>query len=197
MGGFFEQLSDAELRRQFDTNFFGLASVTRAVAPGMRERRKGRIINMSSMSTVLPAPGLSGYIATKWAIEGLSEVLRLELAPFGIDVIIMEPGTYKTDIFGRNRQIAERALDPASPYAAATAKIKAYSEHYVARHGRDPREVAEAVCRVATVRRPRLRYRVGRGETTLALLRLLVPWRIYQRTVERFLAGTLDQVSKR
>ncbi len=97
MGGAFEDLSMAELREQFETNFFGTCAVTKAVLPGMRERKSGRVVNVSSISGLVGAPGTSAYCASKFALEGWSESLRHELRPFGVRIVLVEPGTYRTE----------------------------------------------------------------------------------------------------
>lgn len=98
LGGFSEELSIENYRLQFETNFFGLIAVTQAVLPLMRAKKHGRIINMSSISGRIGFPGLSAYVASKHALEGYSESLRLELKPFGIDVSLIEPGSFQTNI---------------------------------------------------------------------------------------------------
>jgi len=100
-GGAFEEQSDRDIREQFETNVFGLMSVTRAVLPSMRTSGRGRIINISSISGRVGLPAVSGYAASKHAVEGFSESLRWELEPFGIDVLVVEPGTFRTPILAR------------------------------------------------------------------------------------------------
>ncbi|MCA9402085.1 MAG: SDR family oxidoreductase, partial [Candidatus Omnitrophica bacterium] len=96
IGGFFEDLTDEEIRRQMDTNFFGVQNVTRRVLPLMREQKEGKIINISSVSGFSSQPAFSAYSASKWALEAFSESLHYEVEPFGIKVLLIEPGTYKT-----------------------------------------------------------------------------------------------------
>src|SRR5262245_27776668 len=124
MAGFLEDLAIAELREQFETNFFGLVAMCKAVAPGMRERRRGRIINISSIGGRVATPGLSAYCSSKFAVEGFSESLRLELLPYGVHVVLVEPGTFKTDIFDKNRRVAKGALNEASPYYSRTRQLE-------------------------------------------------------------------------
>lgn len=185
MGGFFEDLSMGELREQFETNFFGLAAVTKAVIPGMRERRRGRVINVSSIGGLIGNPGLSAYSASKFAVEGLSEALRVELLPYGVYVVLVEPGTFKTDIFDKNRRTAERAHDPSSPYITSTRTMEAMVEKLLARSTADPADVARVIARAATAKRPRLRYLVGRDARTEAAAKTLLPSRVFERLVLR------------
>ncbi|PYR70429.1 MAG: short-chain dehydrogenase [Acidobacteria bacterium] len=188
MGGFFEDITDEELRRQFDTNFFGLAAVTRAVLPGMRIRRSGRVINISSIAGRIAQPALSAYSASKFALEGLSESLRLELMLYGIDVVLIEPGTYKTDIWGRNRGFAQRAQDPSSPYYAMSQRLTTIVDRMVEKVGRDPAEVGELICRVATMtRRPRMRYTTGPNVRLELAMRRFIPEKLYEAGARRIL----------
>ncbi len=110
--GLIEELSDSEVRRQFDTNFFGILETLRAVVPHMRKQRKGHILNISSMASFMAEPGGGFYIASKLALEGISGTLHYELQPFGIKVIIVEPGNFLTNfpvnsIFVNDTQIEE------------------------------------------------------------------------------------------
>jgi NAD(P)-dependent dehydrogenase (short-subunit alcohol dehydrogenase family) len=187
-GGFLEDLSMAELREQFDTNFFGLVAVTKAVLPGMRERGEGRIINISSINGRFATPGLSAYAASKWAVEGLSEALRHEMRPYGVDVVLVEPGTFKTDIFDRNRRVAARASSPDSPYYSRSKQLERVVELLLAGSRQDPEIVARAVGRVATMkRRPRLRYLVGRDARGQAAAKALLPFSAIEAAVERYM----------
>jgi len=109
--GTVEDASDAEVRALFEVNFFGLAALTRAVLPGMRARRRGSVINISSIAGVRGGPCTGYYAATKWAVEALSESLALEGAPFGIRVLIVEPGAFRTDFAGRSLVRAARETE--------------------------------------------------------------------------------------
>jgi NAD(P)-dependent dehydrogenase (short-subunit alcohol dehydrogenase family) len=186
LGGLFEDLTLDELRDQFETNFFGLAAVTQAVLPGMRDRRYGRIINVSSASGRLAKPGLSAYGSSKWAIEGLSEALRHELRPHGVWVVLIEPGTFKTDIFDRNRRVAKRALDPHSPNYETTQRTIGLLTRSLERNTADPAEVARVIGRAATAPRPKLRYVVGRDAKAEVMLKLM-PFSLVERAVDRYL----------
>jgi NAD(P)-dependent dehydrogenase (short-subunit alcohol dehydrogenase family) len=187
LGGFFEDVSDDELRAQFDTNFFGLAAMTRAVLPGMRERRQGRIINVSSIGGRVANPGLSAYSASKFAVEGLSESLRLELLEYGIFVVLIEPGTFKTDIFGKNRRLAKRAEDPRSPYYARAKQIEALVDRILARSKADPNDVALAIVHAAKAKAPRLRYLVGKDAHGEALAKAILPSKWFEAAVLKYI----------
>jgi NAD(P)-dependent dehydrogenase (short-subunit alcohol dehydrogenase family) len=185
LGGFFEDVTEAELRAQFETNFFGLAAVTRAVLPGMRARGRGRIVNVSSISGVVCKPAMGSYAASKWAVEGLSESLRLELLPFGIHVVLIEPGTFKTDIFSRNRVFAKHTSDPKSPYYSRSQKMLALLDRVMEKRAGDPEKAAAVIVHAATPARPRLRYLVGGDAKGQAALKTVLPYKLFEKVVMR------------
>ncbi|HET6345023.1 MAG TPA: SDR family oxidoreductase, partial [Myxococcota bacterium] len=115
LGGFFEDVDLDELRAQFEVNFFAVAALSRAVLPMMRAQGHGRIINISSVSGLVAQPSVSAYCASKFALEGLSEAMRHELLPYNIHVVLVEPGSYRTDIFQKNRWVARNTRRESSP----------------------------------------------------------------------------------
>ncbi len=161
IGGFFEDLSDADWRQQFDTNFFGVLNVTRAVLPLMRQRRCGRIINISSMAAFSGSPAFSAYVSSKWALEGFSECLYMELKPFGIDVVLVEPGSYRTGIFDQNARYAQYFFDQKSPYYPMSQRLKAFIEKYIRRSLRSPEEVAVVLEKLSTSPHVSFRHVIG------------------------------------
>jgi short-subunit dehydrogenase len=155
-----ETISDARLRAQFDTNVFGLMAVTRAFLPAMRARGSGRIINVGSMGGTITMPLYGAYNATKYALESISDALRMELAAFGIYVSLIQPGPINTEFTPRSVATAQAAVHPA--YAAAAASA-ARLEHMAARFGVSPAaSTSRAIHRAATSRRPRARYATPR-----------------------------------
>lgn len=181
--GFVEEMSEEEWKKQFDTNFFGVLSVTREVIPLMREAGDGRIINMSSISGLMGFPALTPYVSSKFALEGFSESLRYELKPFGIHVILIEPGSYQTNIWTRGKRISrnmDREKD--SPYQSLLEKIENYIKASEKKFG-NPLEVAKKVVQVATKPRPGFRYPIGKGIHLLLLFKLLFPWRLREKIV--------------
>lgn len=188
-GGFLHDLSMEELREQFEANFFGAVAVTKAVLPQMIARRSGRIVNVASIGGRIAIPGLSAYNASKFALEGLTESLHYELRPFGVWAILVEPGTYKTDIFSRNKRMAAATRDPGSPYAAVIEPMERLVDRRVEQAKADPREVALSIARALTARRPRLRYLVGTDAKTQAALRWALPRRAFEEVVHRMLLG--------
>lgn len=187
LAGMIEDVTMDELREQMETNLFGAVAVAKAVIPGMRERRRGRLINISSMSGRVGQPGLGAYAASKFALEGLSESLRHELLPHGVYVVLIEPGMFQTDIFERNRRVAARAFDPGSPNYSASMRMKAVIEGRLQRTSSDPRMVAEAVVNAVSSGRPRLRYPVGWDAAVLGAVERVVPFGLWERVVGRFI----------
>ena len=182
-GAAFEDVPDDEARRVFETNFFGVLALTRAVLPVMREQRSGRIVLISSDSAFYGAPGMSIYTASKWALEGWAESIAYEVEPFGIQVVCVEPGSYRTDIWDSSPRITP----PDSAYRElAEIEEKAVQEQLVAR-ARDPREVAKVVARALEARQPRFRYPVGPDAKTMATARGIVPRRAQAAVVRRIL----------
>jgi NADP-dependent 3-hydroxy acid dehydrogenase YdfG len=156
-----EELDDATLRSMFDVNVFGLMRVTRAVAPTMRARGSGTIVNVSSVSGLISIPVNGGYSATKFAVEALSDAARQELAPFGVDVLLIEPGPINTCFEDTARRTSSRfAADATSPYHRLyAAEEKASAATHRAAPG--PEAVSRVVLRALAAKRPKARYRAG------------------------------------
>ena len=160
LGGALEDLSMEEIKSQYETNLFGLIRVTQAVLPTMRKQRSGRILNISSGAGIFGFPGVSAYVSTKFAVEGLSESIAYELEPFGIKVILIEPGFIKTN-FANAMVVAKKAQDPASPYSELMQKIMA-SASELAKNASDAELVANIIVDAASNPNPRLRYLAGK-----------------------------------
>lgn len=158
--GFAEELDEASLRAQFDTNFFGLVALTVALLPAMRERRHGRVINVSSIAGRNAMPNLSAYCASKFALEGWSESLRYELIAYNVFVSLVEPGLFPTELFGRNQ--VEPEAKPRSIDARLRAALERDSQRMQALLSfANPDQVAQVIAKIALAPRPRLRYPVG------------------------------------
>jgi NAD(P)-dependent dehydrogenase (short-subunit alcohol dehydrogenase family) len=160
LGGALEDLSMEEIKSQYETNLFGLIRVIQAVLPTMRKHRSGRIINISSGAGIFGYPGGSAYVSTKFAVEGLSESIAYELEPFGIKVILIEPGFIRTN-FGNAMVIAKKAQDSASPYSELMQKTMA-STAELAKNASDAELVANIILDAASNPNPRLRYLAGK-----------------------------------
>ena len=158
--GALEELSMEEIKAQYETNLFGLVRVIQAVLPTMRKQRSGRILNLSSGAGLFGYPGGSAYVSSKFAVEGLSESMAYELEPFGIRVILIEPGFVQTN-FANSMVIAKKAQDPTSPYSQMMQRIAASSSE-LAKSGSVADLVANVILDAATNPNPRLRYLVGK-----------------------------------
>jgi NAD(P)-dependent dehydrogenase (short-subunit alcohol dehydrogenase family) len=152
-----EALAERDLRRLFDTNVFGLLAVTRAFVPAMRERGQGRVVNVGSIMGRVAMPLLGAYNASKHAVAALTDVLRIELAPFGITVVLVEPGAVRTAFAARALAALDPYRDPASPYAGALAGTDAAWAR-VYRLAPGPAPAGRAIVRAATSDRPAARY---------------------------------------
>jgi len=184
--GALEDVPNDEGRRQFDVNVFGLARLTQLVLPHMRTQRSGRIINMSSMGGRISEPLGSWYHATKFAVEGMSDALRLELAPFGIRVVLIEPGGMNTE-WGA---IAADSLLAASAHTAYAAQATGVarmlrSVDQKPKPSSSPDRIAKAVVRAAQARRPKTRYLLGPGAKPLVTLHRFLPDRVFDAILAR------------
>ncbi|QKY68418.1 SDR family oxidoreductase [Lentibacillus sp. CBA3610] len=179
-GGFTEELPLEEWRQQFETNVFGLIAVTKAVLPHMRNKQRGTIINLSSISGRMALPGLAPYSASKHAVEGFSEALRLEMLPYGVHVVLVEPGSYQTDIWEKGMDNINVA--PESPYNEKTETLMKIVNH-IAKTADAPEEVARLIVKVTQAEKPDLRYPVGKNVKTMTRLKNLLPWRWIERVI--------------
>jgi NAD(P)-dependent dehydrogenase (short-subunit alcohol dehydrogenase family) len=184
--GALEDVSNAEGRRQFDVNVFGLARMTQLVLPHMRAQKSGRIINMSSMGGRIYEPLGSWYHATKFAVEGMSDSLRVELRPFGIDVVLIEPGGTSTEwgSIAADGLIAASASTAYADQAPGVAKLLR-SMDTKPRPSASPDRIAKAVTRAATAGRPRVRYLLGPGAKPLVALKAILPARGFDAILAR------------
>lgn len=177
--GAIEEVSLDEWREQFETNFFGVIRVTQAVLPQMRTQKSGAIVNISSVLGRMAIPFSGPYTASKFALEGLTETLRYELAPWNIKVILIEPGFIATK-FQENAQLAQAAQREDSPYAI----FKRASGQRVQRNiyrAAPPERVAETIYRAITHPNPKLRYAVGRDARLVLPLRRFLPAGLFER----------------
>jgi NAD(P)-dependent dehydrogenase (short-subunit alcohol dehydrogenase family) len=160
LGGAFEDSSMEEIKAQYETNVFGLIRTIQAVLPAMRKQKSGTIVNISSGAGRLGYPGAAPYVSSKHAIEGLSESIAYELEPFGIRVIVVEPGVVKTE-FGNNMVYAKKAQDPNSPYASIMQKTGS-AWQYMMENGSSAELIAKVVIDAISSRDPDLRYIAGK-----------------------------------
>jgi len=177
------EIPDGELRRQYDTNVFGLMAVTRAFVPAMRARRSGRIVNVSSMGGRMTFPFMGAYNSTKYAVESLSDALRYELRPFGIHVSLIEPGVIRTNFSDTAMSTADQYRD--SVYARVLEKSDAIRER-MERVSSGPIVIARAIRRAVERRRPAARY-VAPFSTWFALVfKVMMPTRTWDWVMRTF-----------
>ncbi len=166
LAGSLEDLSMSEIKAQFETNVFGLIRVTQAVLPTMREQKSGIIVNISSIGGKVAIPLQSPYHSTKFAVEGLSESIAYDLEPFGIKVVIIEPGAIKTN-FETGMVVAQNTQNPKSPYYNTMQKLQSsINSHF--KNGTTPAKVAEVILNAITTPNPNLRYTVGEDAAMIA-----------------------------
>ena len=178
--GAIEEVPIDEVRRQFETNVFGLARLTQLVLPGMRKQHWGRVINVSSMGGRLTFPGGGYYHATKHAVEAISDALRFEVRPFGIDVVVIEPGPLKTAFEETSLATMTAIENSASPYDALNEAVeKRVQATYRGNMAAPPEAVARAIEKAASARHPRTRYVVTAAARMLLLTRRLLPDRAF------------------
>ena len=183
--GSLEDISIEEIKAQFETNFFGVIRVTQQVLPVMRNQSiGGTIVNVSSVGGRIGVPVLSSYQSTKFALEGLSESMSYELEPFGIRVVIIEPGFIRTNIINSSAS-AEKALDSKSPYFPLMQKVKNHFKSMMenASSSSPPEEVAKVILQSITSKNPRLRYTVGNDAATIIQARMNMPDKEFRKMV--------------
>jgi NAD(P)-dependent dehydrogenase (short-subunit alcohol dehydrogenase family) len=190
IAGPLECLPLSEVRAQLEVNVVGAVAVTQACLPLLR-RARGRIVNIGSISGRSAAPFIGAYSASKFALEALTDSLRVELAPWGIEVAIVEPGAIATPIWVKSQALAERNLSTVDPgaralYEEAMAAMRRVVEE-AARRAAPADRVADAVAHALTARRPRTRYLVGADARLQAALARLLPDRLRDRLTARFM----------
>ncbi|QMS86254.1 SDR family NAD(P)-dependent oxidoreductase (plasmid) [Nostoc edaphicum CCNP1411] len=156
--GAVEEIEDQDIRRQFDTNFFGALDLTRTVLPHMRSRRSGHIINISSIGGLVGASGWGIYCGSKFALEGLSESLALEVAHLGIRVTIVEPGAFRTNLGGNGTTISQKVIED---YAESSGRTRQWRENSRGREPGDPVLAAKAIISAVESPEPPLRLVLG------------------------------------
>jgi NAD(P)-dependent dehydrogenase (short-subunit alcohol dehydrogenase family) len=170
LAGALEETSVDEAKAQFETNFFGIVRMVKAVLPVMRRQKHGQIITISSLSGISPIPFMGIYSASKFAVEGYTEALRHELKPFGIHVSLIEPGFLHTPMTSHRQVTVERIVEYDPWRQRALDAVRAYEEK-----GPGPELVAETVLKIAASKAPRLRYLTGRQARVVTGLRRFLP----------------------
>jgi NAD(P)-dependent dehydrogenase (short-subunit alcohol dehydrogenase family) len=181
------------LRQQLEINLIGQAAVTQAFLPALR-RGRGRIVNVSSIGGRVGLPLVGAYNASKFGLEGLSDSLRRELRPHGVDVILIEPGGVKTPIWKKGEELADEMLEDVPPeaerlYGRLIAAVRTGTQRIARETGIEPSEVAEVIGKALTSSRPRARYLVGSDAKQRAVMAKLLPARVMDRLIGRALGG--------
>ena len=174
LSNFVEETTLDEARSIFETNFFGVVRLTKAVLPIMREQRHGRIINVSSLAGLVGVPSQGFYSASKFALEGYSEALKYEVEKFNIKVSLIEPGFFKTNL----HKVMPRRKGEIADYDSFRDAVESSFENAI-QNGGDPEKVAELIARVAKEKSPRLRYRIGNDALWVPRLKSILPERAF------------------
>lgn len=178
-GGAFEDLPETDVRRIMEVNYFGVLALTKRLLPTFRAQRRGRIVIISSESAFAGQPANSPYCASKWAVEGWAEALAYEVEHFGIEIILIEPGPYRTNIW----ESSPRIFPKDSAYLPLLRHLEVTVDALVAKSAGDPADVGRAVARALAAGKPRFRYAVGptakfnhfaRGKLPSTLVRKLI-----------------------
>jgi NAD(P)-dependent dehydrogenase (short-subunit alcohol dehydrogenase family) len=188
VGGFAEDIRLEELRLQFETNFFGAVAMTKAVLPIMRQQRSGHIIQVSSISGLQGAISVSSYSASKHALEGWSESLRLEVNSLGIKVVLVEPGAFDTGVWTSGAVMGQEAKKKTSPNFQRSLRMR---EVIATIPKADPIAVARTIVAIARNPSPKLRYLIGRDAKMQLAMKRILPWKWYEKIIANYLR--LDQ----
>jgi NAD(P)-dependent dehydrogenase (short-subunit alcohol dehydrogenase family) len=182
LAGAVEDTTVEEARKQFDVNFFGVLRVCRAVLPTLREQRSGYIVNIGSIAGLVAVPYQGFYSASKFALEGFSESLRHELKPFGIHVVLIEPGDHRTGLTVNRIRTVASETNPAyrDRFSIAAARMEADEQN-----GPEPDAIARLLHRIVKKARPRLRYTAGPVPQRAAVwLKRLLPYSLVEKVIE-------------
>ncbi|GGA74537.1 SDR family oxidoreductase [Ornithinibacillus halotolerans] len=177
-GGFITDLSVEDWESQYNTNIMGVIRTTKYLLPLIKKAKRGQIINISSVSGFFGFPGMGPYCSSKFALEGFSESLRLELLSENIYVSMVEAGSFKTGIWEKGLEIGKDILEEEILKRNALQFAKQAYEN-----AGDPYEVANLVRRITVAKKPKLRYRVGKGTSKLWYVKKFVPWSIIEKVV--------------
>ena len=192
IGGFLEEISEEELRQLFEVNFFSLWRLSTQCIPHLRQS-KGTLVMISSLSGHMALPGLGAYCASKFALEGLTETWRHELKPFGIDVISIQPGAYKTDISGANRRITPNQGTVHPLYKSMSNNMQEWYDKNAVAKALPPSHLAENLLLVLAQKHPKIRYPIGPSTGVRRLLMNWLPFSIIEGYFQRILTRKREQ----
>lgn len=182
-GGAFEDLDEANIRRVMEVNYFGVLALTKRLLPSFRAQRRGRIVVISSESAFAGQPANSPYCASKWAVEGWAESIAYEVEHFGIDIILIEPGPYRTNIW----ESSPRIFPKDSAYLPLLRHLEVTVDALVEKTAGDPVDVGKVVAKALAARRPRFRYAVGPTAKFNHFARGKLPTSVVRKIIGRFL----------
>jgi NAD(P)-dependent dehydrogenase (short-subunit alcohol dehydrogenase family) len=183
--GAVEDVPMSEARAQMEVNVFGAARLIQLVLPAMRQQRSGTIVNVTSMGGKITTPLGAWYHATKFALEAISDCLRMEVAPFGIDVVVVEPGGIRTEWSGIAAEKV-RAVSSSGPYAPqGNAVANSLTSESTRRRSSPPQLIAKTITRAVTSRRPKTRYAVGYGAKPMIFMHSVLPDRTFDAFIRR------------
>jgi len=187
-----EDLGIDEVKKQFDTNFYGIIRTIKEVLPTMRKQKSGSIVNISSAIGFGGMPLMSAYASTKFAMEGFTESLKAEVAPFGINAVLVEPGVIKTDVINAS-PTAKKALEPTSAYSGLMQKLGEVMTSLYANCS-PPSVVAEVVLKAATADNPQTRYQAGPDSEMMFSERRQKTDEEYEKFLQGFLSPPVAEV---
>ena len=183
VAGFAEEIQLDELRLQFETNFFGAVAMTKAALPIMRQQRSGHIIQVSSIAGLHGSISVSSYSASKHALEGWSESLRMEVQSLGIRVVLVEPGSFDTGIWTKGAVMGKEATKQTSPNFQRSLRMRSVIQKIPKA---DPIAVARVIARIAQDPNPKLRYVVGRDARIQLIMKRLLPWKWWEKIIANY-----------
>lgn len=185
LGGFFEDLTEKEIRDQMETNFFGVQNVTRAFLPLLKKSANAKIISISSVSGFSTSPCFGAYNCSKWALEAFCESLRYELSLFNIDVLLINPGIYRTEIFDSNAHYAQGFERKNSPYYQHSQNLKQKITKTVENCKKDPEDIAKLVEKLIKAKNPPFRNMPDFASKILYVLRKVLPFKWYASMIKK------------
>lgn len=178
-GGIAEEIPLSEWEKQMKTNFLAVIQLTQSVLPIMRKQNQGLLINISSLCGKISFPGYAPYCASKFAVEGFSEALRHELRPFGIKVVLVEPGVYRTKIWNKGFSLMHPSPD--EKYQTLLSAVTDYARK-LSQKAEGPEALADKIVKISRKRSPSLRYSFGQG-SILTVVKAFIPWKWFERIV--------------
>lgn len=193
IGGFLQEIEEDELRKVFEVGVFGTWALTKACLPALQKAPRGIVMMMSSLSGQMAIPGIGSYCSAKFALEGMSETWRHELKSFGIDVILIQPGAYQTDLIGENRQVTRSAGSKGAQYQEMAQNLSKWYDKVVVGRAIDPSHLAQQIVRLLDQQKPLLRYPIGPSTGWRRLVLRILPFGFVERYFQRIINSSKRQ----